>query len=486
MHFKLRHSKPMILAICFVLTMAASGRGQSNSGNPQRVAPVIFLESTKEQDGLIGPVRRVQTETAKLETKGGSLTEGQRQLLEVTTYNLKGERVDNVSYPVAGASGSEEYKYDDKGNIIEMTQRSADGAIISKEVYKYEIDSVGNWTKMTTSLVVFEGGKLTYEPVEATYRSISYFYDEKIAKLLDSKTPPVTSTTATRPETVPSEAAANPSKPSVAANPSKPPEEPGDSKNLSKEPAKPRNISPERAVPAASPVAIVESPSAPPNRKEVEKTSESPEGSRADSRAGSLTSQPDRREVSLGAREAAPSSPAPAPGVGANEKLAVPNAHKAAYALYKSGREQLGRGNYTGAVTFYQQAIQIEPDFADVYLSLGHAYIKLDKPQDAIKAFKEAVRLNPDMDEAYYGMGLEYFRGGNMKDAAKAFKKAVTLSPDMAKAHYGLALAYQEMGKQDQLLEEYRILQKLDSELAKKLSDSFPEFNLPCGGRRCD
>jgi Tfp pilus assembly protein PilF len=73
-----------------------------------------------------------------------------------------------------------------------------------------------------------------------------------------------------------------------------------------------------------------------------------------------------------------------------------------------------------------------------------------------------------------------------MKEAAQAFKKAVTVRPSMAKAHYGLGLAYQEIGKQDLLLEEYRILQTLDAQLAKKLSDTFPEFNLPCNGRRCD
>src|SRR5678815_3186588 len=109
MYFKSLQSKPTILGICFVLTIGASVRAQNNGGSSQRVAPVIFLESTKEQDGLIGPVRSVRTETVKLETKSGRVTEGQRQLLEVTTYNLKGERVDNVSYPVAGVTGTEEY-----------------------------------------------------------------------------------------------------------------------------------------------------------------------------------------------------------------------------------------------------------------------------------------------------------------------------------------------------------------------------------------
>ena len=47
-----------------------------------------------------------------------------------------------------------------------MTLKARDGSIIGREVYTYERDGVGNWTKMTTSLVLFEDGKLRYEPVE--------------------------------------------------------------------------------------------------------------------------------------------------------------------------------------------------------------------------------------------------------------------------------------------------------------------------------
>lgn len=449
------HSKPTILLICVVfLTLTFSVQAQNNTGNSQRVAPVIYLDSTKEQDGLIGPVRRVQTETAKLEAKSGGLAEAQRQLIEVTTYNLKGERVDNASYPVAGTAGKEEYKHDDKGNIIEMTLRSADGSIISKEVYNYELDAVGNWVKMTTSLVLFEDGKLRYEPVEATYRSIAYFYDEKIAKLLDSKTP---TTTSTVPRSIKPDSAS--ASKSISTQPSEPASSPAPTKGKSTDVTK---------------------------RLAAENSTDSPEGSKAESRAGSLNSRPNQMEVSLGVREGSPNNSPAAPEVPARERPSAPNPHKAAFDFYKSGREQFNLGNLTGAIEAYKQAIELEPGFADVYLSLGHAYLRLKKPQDAIKAFKESIRIKPEMEEAHYGLGLEYFRAGNMKDASQAFKKAVRVRPNMAKAHYGLALTYQEMGKQDLLLEEYRILQTLDAGLAKKLSDSFPEFNLPCAGRRCD
>src|SRR6185503_18812405 len=186
MHRNSPMSPPLLLLLCLVFQPFTAVRAQKSPTKSQGVAPVIFLDSTKEQDGLIGPVRRVQTETVKLDTKSGSITEGPRQMLEVTTYNLKGERIDNLSYPVAGPTGTEEYKYDDKGNVVEMTLRGKDGSIISREVYTYEADGVGNWVKMTTSLVLFEDGKLRYEPVETTYRTIAYFYDETIAKLLDA------------------------------------------------------------------------------------------------------------------------------------------------------------------------------------------------------------------------------------------------------------------------------------------------------------
>jgi TonB family protein len=143
-------------------------------------------ETDRDRDGLAGPVRRVRTEMAKLSVKAGKQTEAQRQLLEATAYDLKGTKTENAYYPISSATltGKEVYKYDDKGNISEMTLVNADGTLLSKEVYTYDYDFVGNWTKMTTSVAVIENGKLSFEPTEVTYRSISYYLDEAtVAKL---------------------------------------------------------------------------------------------------------------------------------------------------------------------------------------------------------------------------------------------------------------------------------------------------------------
>ena len=147
---------------------------------------ITVLDSTKEQDGLLGSVRRVKTETAKIELKDGRPVEGLPQLVEITTYGIKGNRVENTSYAIeTGPVGKEEYKYDERGNITEMTARDDRGAIVSREAYSYEFDKLGNWTKMITSLVVFENGELKREPTEVTYRTVTYYFDDTVAKIVE-------------------------------------------------------------------------------------------------------------------------------------------------------------------------------------------------------------------------------------------------------------------------------------------------------------
>ena len=160
----------------------------------------------REQDGLLGPVRRVKTETSKINVKNGKPFESTRVVLETTSYDNKGNKVDNAYFLAAGGSltGKESYKYDDKGNMIEMTLQNEDGSLLSKETYSYEFDAVGNWVKMTTSVAVIEGGKLTFEPSEVTYRAIAYYLDETmVAKMSQPASqpsaPPAPAATASAP-----------------------------------------------------------------------------------------------------------------------------------------------------------------------------------------------------------------------------------------------------------------------------------------------
>ena len=190
---------------CVVASGQANPNAKANSFKP---AANGNEESDRTRDGLRGPVRRVRTEVVKVLLVDGKLADnGKRVLLEMAEYDLKGAKIQNQYFPVSGsaATGRETYKYDDKGNISEMTLMGTDGSLISKESYKYDYDSLGNWVKMTSSVAVVENGRISFEPTEVTHRTIFYYLDAAMTKMLEA---PASPTVAPKPENkVPSSAA---------------------------------------------------------------------------------------------------------------------------------------------------------------------------------------------------------------------------------------------------------------------------------------
>ena len=176
----------LTLTIALVaLVMGCSGSGLGQQGSATTSVVIAEERGTREQDGLEGPVRRVRVEMAKMMVKGGKIVEGPRAIRGIATYDSMGKKIDSVDYPVESSTvpGKERYRYDDKGNIVEMVVLGTDGSILSKEAYEYEFDPIGNWTKMSTAVAVYENGKVTFEPTEVTYRTISYYYNQAIEKL---------------------------------------------------------------------------------------------------------------------------------------------------------------------------------------------------------------------------------------------------------------------------------------------------------------
>jgi TonB family protein len=226
-----------LIAPCLlVLTTAVSAQSNltAKAGSAAAPATAVPAESDRSRDGLIGPVRRVRTEVAKLSSMDGRQTESKHIVLELVAYDIKGNKIENQYFPIAGATltGKEVYKYDEKGNISEMTLLNADGTLLSKETYKYEFDFAGNWNKMTTSVAVVDARGVTFEPTEVTYRSIMYYLDENMVRMVNpGNTTPAApaANTAPKPVNDPKNTAANNSKgtttaptlPSASANASK-------------------------------------------------------------------------------------------------------------------------------------------------------------------------------------------------------------------------------------------------------------------------
>ena len=77
-----RRILPAVLLLGPVLTFSAPIQAQSSVVAASARPAVSVLDSTKDQDGLVGSVRRVKTESARIEIKDGRPVEGVPQLVE--------------------------------------------------------------------------------------------------------------------------------------------------------------------------------------------------------------------------------------------------------------------------------------------------------------------------------------------------------------------------------------------------------------------
>ena len=68
--------------------------------------------------------------------------------------------------------------------------------------------------------------------------------------------------------------------------------------------------------------------------------------------------------------------------------------------LYNEGVTYALAGLYAQAAQIFEQAIKLDPKFADAHFALGHAYYDMRRWQNAIDSFKRAVELNPHDLEA--------------------------------------------------------------------------------------
>ena len=65
-------------------------------------------------------------------------------------------------------------RYNDDGNVVEEVNYRPDGSVKSREIFTYEFDGHGNWTRRTTVRELLTGKASTRES-EIAYRHITYF-----------------------------------------------------------------------------------------------------------------------------------------------------------------------------------------------------------------------------------------------------------------------------------------------------------------------
>lgn len=93
----------------------------------------------------------------------------------------------------------------------------------------------------------------------------------------------------------------------------------------------------------------------------------------------------------------------------------------------------------------YQQAIQLNPQYAMAHYNLG--YIHQDSnPTLALKYYQQAIQLNPQLVDAHYNSGLIYQSHGQLNEAIQSFQSALKLKPGFTPVLNSLGILAQKQG----------------------------------------
>ncbi len=99
---------------------------------------------------------------------------------------------------------------------------------------------------------------------------------------------------------------------------------------------------------------------------------------------------------------------------------------------------------------------------AQSHYNLGLAYYHEDKIEKAITAYQTAIQLEPNFADAYGGLGVIHWRTGDLDAAIRHCQKAIKIAPENIEFHQNLTQIYWQKGMHDRAAIGYRIILELN------------------------
>jgi tetratricopeptide (TPR) repeat protein len=107
------------------------------------------------------------------------------------------------------------------------------------------------------------------------------------------------------------------------------------------------------------------------------------------------------------------------------------------------------------ATGHYEQALGINPDYADAHYNLGIVLQKLGRTHEAINHYEQALRIEPHHARAHNNLGAALLEQGKLQEAIDHYEQALQIQPNFAEAHYNLGVALEQAGRRQEAVQHY-------------------------------
>ncbi len=119
--------------------------------------------------------------------------------------------------------------------------------------------------------------------------------------------------------------------------------------------------------------------------------------------------------------------------------------------------------DYDKAISDYNKAIELNPNFDTAYNNRGFAYDEKGEYDKAISDYNKAIEINPNFDTAYNNRGSAYGKKGDYDKAFDDYNKAISENSKNDSAFLNRGNMYYKQGAYGKAIEDYTKAIQLNS-----------------------
>jgi len=98
--------------------------------------------------------------------------------------------------------------------------------------------------------------------------------------------------------------------------------------------------------------------------------------------------------------------------------------------VYDKANSFLGKERYPEAIVYYQKALRIIPSYAKSHNNIGIAFIRLGRYKEAIHHLSKAIEIDPNFFEAYPNLGIVLNQQGQYNETIVVLEKILPVHND--------------------------------------------------------
>ena len=151
---------------------------------------------------------------------------------------------------------------------------------------------------------------------------------------------------------------------------------------------------------------------------------------------------------------------------------------QAGYKAYDDGVKALAKGDANTATTLAKQAIAIEPREARFQELLGDVALTRNKAEEALSFYERAIKMQPDYFRPHVQSGIALKKLGRNAEAETHLKHSNGLLPT-APGFYILGQIAEERGDINGALKNYEVAASSNSEAGKSSMENLMRLDLP-------